>query len=245
MAEREKEENNLLVITLCPLQMAVADLIGSFISKEVALTVNNSTTDMSLIDASGWISDVEDTDALFHSICQPNDDSGCCRVPPGGDVGLMPLAAAIKCEPKEDPCNPDEWHVQPGSLNFVTNSALPEVLTIYSKVSKDRMFEVDSNVANYFCVSPQEGVLTPSCARTNISVRMMNYNVPPCPLFIYVSNYRGGRKDNGTELMDLCLFLQIYIENDRICVPVQVERGPPEGTPTCNKITQAKLKNLA
>lgn len=149
--------------------------------------MNNSTTDMSLIDASGWISDVEDNDALFHTICQPNENSDCCRSPPGGDVNLLPLDAQNKNCKADDPCAVDEWHVEPGQLRFNTNSVLPQVLTIHSKVSKDRMFEVDSNVANYFCVSPQEGVITPSCNKTNISVRMMNYNVPPCPLFVYVS----------------------------------------------------------
>lgn len=173
------------------LKLAVADLMGSFTSKEVALTVNNSTTDMSLIDASGWISEIEDAEALFHTICQPGETSDCCISPPDNDVKMLPLeASSKKCEgQKEDPCNPDSWYVTPNSLSFNTNSVLPQVLSIHSRTSKDRMFEVDSNVANYFCVSPQEGVLTPSCDTTNISVRMMNYNVPDCQLFIYV---RGG-----------------------------------------------------
>lgn len=165
--------------------------MGSFQSKEVALTVNNSTTDMSLIDASGWISEIEDSDALFHTICQPAETSDCCISPPDGDAHLRPLQTKCEVEREEDPCNPDEWHVNPGSLTFNTNSVLPRVLTIHSRVSKDRMFEVDSNVANYFCVSPQEGVITPSCSTTNISVRMMNYNVPACPLFVYVSTGSG------------------------------------------------------
>lgn len=176
---------NPLSVALFP-QLAVADLIGSFMSKEVSLTVNNSVTDMSLIDASGWISDYEDHDALFHTICQPNENSECCRSPPEGDVSMMPIKT--KCqEQAEDPCNPDEWHVEPDSLCFDPGSVLPKVLTICSKVSKDRMFEVDSNVANYFCVSPQEGVLRPSCCKTHVSVRMLNYNCPPTPLYIYVS----------------------------------------------------------
>lgn len=41
------------------------------------------------------------------------------------------------------------------------------------------------------------------------------------------------------------LLLQIYIENDRICVPVTVERGPPEGKATCAKISCEKVANLA
>lgn len=169
--------------------MAVADLMSSFQSKEVALTVNNSTTDMSLIDASGWISEVEDSDALFHTICQPGETSECCVSPPNNDAHMLPLEAMHKCEvqSEEDPCHPDQWYVTPNSLSFNTNAALPQVLTIHSRTSKNRMFEVDSNVANYFCVSPQEGVITPACDTTNISVRMMNYNVPDCQLFIYVS----------------------------------------------------------
>lgn len=173
--------------------------MSSFQSKEVALTVNNSTTDMSLIDASGWISEIEDSDALFHTICQPNENSECCHSPPNGDANMMPLQS-MQIEQEEDPCNPDEWQVNPQSLTFNTNSVLPQVLTIQSRVSKDRMFEVDSNVANYFCVSPQEGVITPSCNTTNISVRMMNYNVPNCPMYIYVSGAEEEDRVLGGEL---------------------------------------------
>lgn len=39
--------------------------------------------------------------------------------------------------------------------------------------------------------------------------------------------------------------LQIYIENDRICVPVTVLRGLPEGKATCPKISCEKVANLA
>lgn len=204
--------------------------------------MNNSVTDMSLIDASGWISDMEDQEALFHTICQPNENSECCRSPPEGDLQMMPLEA--KCQTQEeDPCNPDEWHVEPSCLSFDPGSVLPKVLTIYSKVSKDRMFEVDSNVANYFCVLPQEGVIRPSCCKTNVSVRMLNYNVPPTPLYIYVSWGDEGERRGGFTFW--WFSLQIYIENDRICVPVTIEQGPEEGRPTCPKISSAKVANLA
>lgn len=185
--------------------------MGSFQTKEVALTVNNSTTDMSLIDASGWISEVEDSDALFHTICQPGEVSDCCVSPTDNDMHMLPLAAGkLKQEEEpEDPCNPDEWYVTPNSLRFSPNSAMPQYLTIHSRTSKDRMYEVDSNVANFFCVSPQEGVLTPACDTTNISVRMMSYNVPECQLFIYVSGQRTWdeeKRKTNSNLSILCRF---------------------------------------
>lgn len=142
---------------------------------------------MSLIDASGWISDYDDS-AMFHTICQPNENSPCCVSPPGGDkFETEPLPEAQFEFDPVDVSQKEEWKVEPATLEFEPGSVLPQVLTIHSNVFKDKMFEVDSNVANYFSVSPQEGVLRPTCCKTRISVRMLNYNVPPCPLYIFVS----------------------------------------------------------